>query len=275
LKHTKIAFIGAGNMAQSLIGGLIDQGHTTTALHVCDIDTERLQHLKTRFGVMGSTDKDTSLRNAELVILAVKPDVIRPVIDDIAHIVRHTGALIVSVAAGVREPDMQRWLGAEHPVVRCMPNTPALYGAGASVLYANAHVSDTHRQLAEAILNSAGTTEWVDDEALLDAVTALSGSGPAYMFYLVECMALAGQKLGLDADMAQRLAQQTAVGAATMLARDSQSPAQLRANVTSKGGTTQAALESFQAAQLDDIVYKGMESAYNRSRELGKQLGDN
>ncbi|HBR98193.1 MAG TPA: pyrroline-5-carboxylate reductase [Gammaproteobacteria bacterium] len=262
-------------MAQSLIGGLIDQGHTTTALHVCDIDTERLQHLKTRFGVMGSTDKDTSLRNAELVILAVKPDVIRPVIDDIAHIVRHTGALIVSVAAGVREPDMQRWLGAEHPVVRCMPNTPALYGAGASVLYANAHVSDTHRQLAEAILNSAGTTEWVDDEALLDAVTALSGSGPAYMFYLVECMALAGQKLGLDADMAQRLAQQTAVGAATMLARDSQSPAQLRANVTSKGGTTQAALESFQAAQLDDIVYKGMESAYNRSRELGKQLGDN
>ncbi|MCB1757737.1 MAG: pyrroline-5-carboxylate reductase [Gammaproteobacteria bacterium] len=274
MNNTNLAFIGAGNMARSLVGGLIDKGHTPTAITVTDIDTGQLARLHDDFGVNTGTDNQAAVAAAELVVLAVKPQIIASVVQEIKDSLQQQSALIVSIAAGVREKDISRWLGTPQPVIRCMPNTPALLGAGASGLYANAQVSNTQKQLAEKLLQAAGITIWVEDEARLDAITALSGSGPAYFFLLVEYMVDAAEKLGLDRASAETLARQTAYGAAQMLVGSNESASRLRDNVTSKGGTTAAAINSFESANLREIVYKGMECAYQRSIELGIQLGE-
>ena len=275
MKNTRIAFIGAGNMARSLIGGLLESGQPPDTLYVSDINPEQLKTLQSNSAIHTTQDSREAADAAEVVVLAVKPQIIHTVIENMADVLRRNRPLVVSIAAGVREADISRWIGEDPAVVRCMPNTPSLFGVGATALYANQAVSEAQKQLAEKLLLTAGTTDTVESEEMLDAVTALSGSGPAYFFLMVESMTAAAEKLGLDQKLAQKLAIQTALGAATMLLQSGDSPEQLRKNVTSKGGTTEAAINSFENNDLREIVYKGMENAFKRSIELGKQLGDN
>ena len=270
--NQKICFIGAGNMAASLIGGLVDDLDESGLITACDIDPDRLQQLADRFGIQTSTDNFTSAQHAQIVVLAVKPQVMREVCDSLAELPPNPQQLFISIAAGIPSDAIDAWLGGGRAIVRCMPNTPALVGLGASGLYANAYVSEVQQTLAQQILEAVGIAIWVDDEADLDAVTAISGSGPAYFFYFIELLEAAGVKLGLPPAAAARLARQTALGAATM-ARDADVE-QLRAQVTSKKGTTEQAILSFRQQRLDALVDAATAAAHQRSRELARELTD-
>lgn len=263
-----LCFIGAGNMASSLIGGLIHDHYPPQQIIACDIDPVKLEALNHEFQIRTDTDSLNAVEQADVVILAVKPQIMQAVCTTL-HAVEHR-PLYLSIAAGVREIDINRWLGSDHAVVRCMPNTPALVGLGASALYANDAVSDLQKQLAEEILRSAGITVWVRQESELDAVTAISGSGPAYFFLFIEALQEAAIELGLSAENAARLARQTALGAATM-ALDKDVVA-LRAQVTSPGGTTERAIASFEQNQLRQIVKEATQAACQRSQELAQAL---
>ena len=269
-----IAFIGGGNMATSLVGGLLATDHPADGIWVSDPDTARLRHLQERFSVCTTADNALAVSRADTVVLAVKPQVMRPVVEGLREAVAARQPLLMSVAAGVRACDMQRWLGGGVAIVRCMPNTPALLGAGATGLYANPNVSATQCSTAESIMRAAGITLWVEDEALLDAVTAVSGSGPAYFFLLMELMEKVGTELGLPAASARTLTLQTALGAARMALEAGAPPGTLRKQVTSPGGTTQAAVESFIAGGLEDRVRKALHAARDRAAELGAELGN-
>ncbi len=268
-----IAFIGGGNMATSLVGGLLAQDHPADSIWVSDPDTTRLSMLQERYAVRTSADNALAASRADIVVLAVKPQVMRPVVEGLAESVAAGAPLVMSVAAGVRETDIQRWLGGGAAIVRCMPNTPALLGAGATGLYANPQVSATQRSAAEAIMRAAGITLWVEDEALLDAVTAVSGSGPAYYFLLMELMEKVGTELGLEPAAARALTLQTALGAARMALESGEAPATLRARVTSPGGTTEQAVKSFVDGGLERQVRLALTAARDRAVELGSQLG--
>lgn len=267
-------FIGAGNMSSSLIGGLLKDGADPGSLQVLDVDPEQTARLAKRFGVNGiGSIKD--INPDDVVVIAVKPDKVRIVCESFNNDAPgSTPALFVSVAAGVTAQAMEQMLPAGMPIVRTMPNTPALLGLGATALYANAACTEQHRQLAEQIMQAAGITVWVNNEAQLDAVTALSGSGPAYFFYLIEQMIQSATELGLSNDSAQKLAIQTAVGAATMARDSGSSPAELRQQVTSKGGTTHAAVSAFERQDLPTIVKVAMQAAHDRAVELGTEFGD-
>jgi len=260
-------------MASSLIGGLLgNDAALKTDITVVDVDPAACQRLQDAHGVASSSAlKDTA--PADGIVIAVKPHIVESVCADIATASVPTQTLVVSVAAGVREASMSAWLPSGMPIVRCMPNTPALLGLGATALYANASCQPTDRALAQVLLDSAGMTRWVEDEALLDAVTALSGSGPAYFFYLIEQMAAAGETLGLPADAARDLAIETAFGAASMARQGDLTPATLRQNVTSKGGTTAAALNVFDAQGMPQLVSQAMQAAHDRAVELGDEFG--
>ncbi len=266
----RLCFIGAGNMAGSLIGGLIEQQYPPQQITACDIDEKKLHNLQQQFSIHTATDANQAIGQAEVVILAVKPQVMQAVcriLDNTAH-----QPLLISIAAGVREQDIARWLGADLPIVRCMPNTPALVGLGAAGLHANAQVLEQQRQQAQQILQSTGITVWVDEESDLDAVTAISGSGPAYFFLFIEALQDAAIELGLSADTAARLARQTALGAASMaMDKDVKT---LRQQVTSKGGTTERAIETFLQQGLPHLVLQAAQAACERSRELAQQLGE-
>lgn len=267
-------FIGGGNMASSLIGGLLNDGTETAAVQVLDVDPAQQDRIKQRFGVncISSID-DISAEDA--VVIAVKPDKVRTVCESFqVKTLAKTPALFVSVAAGVTARAMEQWLPDGTPVVRTMPNTPALLGLGATALFANAACTKHHCEAAERLMQSTGITEWVDKEQQLDAVTALSGSGPAYFFYLIEQMIESATKLGLPDESARKLAIQTAVGAATMARDAGQTPATLRQQVTSKGGTTHAAVSTFDSLELPATIQAAMQAAYDRSIELGKEFGD-
>jgi pyrroline-5-carboxylate reductase len=268
-----ISFIGGGNMATSLIGGLIADGRDPASIYVTDVEALKLEYLADTFRVQTSTDNDEAVRLASTVVFAVKPQVMGPVIRDVAAAAVAHRPLFVSIAAGVREPDMRRWLGYDAAIVRSMPNTPALVGSGATALYANPHVTDEQHSLAESVLRAVGLTVWVDDEALLDVVTALSGSGPAYYFLLMETMERAATTLGLGKDHARMLTIQTAFGAAKMALESSDPPATLRARVTSPGGTTERALDALMTGGLEHLVHEALEAAYARSVELGDEFG--
>lgn len=268
-----IAFIGGGNMATSLIGGLLANDQPADGIWVSDPDTARLRQLQERFSVCTTADNALAVSRAQTVVLAVKPQVMRPVVEGLGAAVAAHQPLVMSVAAGVRAADMQRWLGGGAAIVRCMPNTPALLGAGATGLYANPNVSATQRSTAETVMRAAGITLWVDDEQLLDAVTAVSGSGPAYFFLLMELMEKVGVELGLPAASARALTLQTALGAARMALEAGEAPAALRKQVTSPGGTTQAAIQSFIAGGLEQQVRDALVAARDRARELGAELG--
>ena len=261
-------------MASSLIGGLIARGHNASMIHVADKDRQKLSELESRFSVPVHEDNAAAAALADTVVIAVKPQHVGAVVRDVAANVRERGAQLVSVAAGVRETQIRASLGFDGAIVRCMPNTPALVGAGASALYANAFVSDDQRNTAESILNAVGLTVWVEDESSLDAVTALSGSGPAYYFFMIELMEKCAIELGLAPSTARELALQTALGAAKMASESDETPATLRERVTSPGGTTERALAALAEGGLEELVGKALRAARDRSIELGDSLGD-
>lgn len=274
MKDISIAFIGGGNMARSLIGGLIADGHHADCIWVAEPNAEQREFLRSRFGIHTGADNPEIAAKAQVVVLAVKPQILQGVAQQLAPTIQMCQPLVISIAAGVREPDLRRWLGGGSPaLVRTMPNTPALVGSAASALFANEFVSEDRRQQAESLLRAVGVTVWVDDESLLDAVTALSGSGPAYFFLLMEALEQAGMALGLDADTTRLLTLQTAFGAAKMALESVESPAKLRIRVTSPGGTTERALAVLGEGGIQTLIAKALEAARHRSSELGDLLG--
>lgn len=270
---TTIGFIGAGNMAYALISGLINNGFSAQNIKLSDTDAALLSLRADEFNLEVFTDNVKLAAQCEVIVFAVKPQVLSLVCKELQQHINHN-PLIISIAAGVRATDINRWLGGDSAIVRTMPNTPALLGKGATGMLANEVVSDKQKALAEQILSAVGSCLWVEDEKMLDAVTALSGSGPAYFFLLIESMAKAGVALGLDEASAEKLSIQTALGASMMASSSDDSAHQLRAKVTSKNGTTQAAIESFQDQDFEMIVAHAMRAAFDRSREMGTELGD-
>lgn len=270
---TPIAFIGGGNMARSLIGGLLADGGAPGALWAADPSAAQRDLLHNRFGVSVSADNEAVADKGAVVVLAVKPQILPDVARQVAAVVQRNRPLVISIAAGVRAADLARWLGGDPAIVRTMPNTPALVGSAATALYANARVSSSQRQLAESILRAVGLTIWVDEERLLDSVTALSGSGPAYFFLVMEALEQAGLQLGLEPTQARLLTLQTAFGAAKMALESPESPAVLRARVTSPGGTTERAVAVLQEGGLEALFARALEAARRRARELGELLG--
>lgn len=273
MNHEVITFIGGGNMAASLVGGLVADGWDPDRIRVSEPNDERRRALADRYGIRTLAENPQACSDADVVVLAVKPQAVKAVAEEVASAVRARGALLISIAAGVREPDIQRWLGGGAAVVRSMPNTPAVVQTGATGLFANAHVNEQQRDLAETVLRAVGLTLWVDREELLDAITALSGSGPAYFFLLMEALEEAGHKLGLGLDEARILTLQTALGAAKMALESSDAPATLRAKVTSPGGTTERALAVLEQGGMRALVSQALEAARARAVELGDALG--
>ena len=274
MKTNRLAFIGAGNMARSLIGGLIADGWDPASISVADPDSRQLATLASRFQVHTDTDNHSVVKNSEVVIFAVKPQIIQGVAEDLSATVQKQAPLVISIAAGIRSTDLQRWLGGNCALVRSMPNTPALVQSGATALFATDSVNSQQKDLAESILRAVGLTQWLEDEDLMDAVTALSGSGPAYFFLVIEALQAAGQELGLDEQASRLLALQTAFGAAKMALESSDECATLRQRVTSPGGTTEQALRTFEAGDLRQLVKQAITAAAKRSEELAQQLGE-
>lgn len=263
-----IAFIGGGNMASSLIGGLIGDGYPDARIRVSDPSDAQRASLAERFpGIVVTADNAEAVRSASCIVLAVKPQVMATTADTL----RETGChvLFLSVAAGITSARLDQWLGGDRAIVRAMPNTPALISCGATGAYANARVDTTQHAMADHILRAVGELQWFEDEAALDIVTALSGSGPAYVFLLMEALEAGGVDLGLDADTARALALHTVHGAARLALESHDSPATLRARVTSPGGTTEQALKVFETGGLRKLVAEAMGAAARRARELG------
>lgn len=259
-------------MASSLIGGLINNAYSASLITVTDPDQKKLNELAALFSINITTDNQAAVQNADVVVLAVKPQVLNEVCSNIKGALQKS-TLIISIAAGIRSTDIDRWLGNNNAIVRCMPNTPALIRAGATGLFANAQTSEAQKIIAEQILSAAGITLWIKEESLLDAVTAVSGSGPAYFFLFIEAMQQAGIQLGLDEQTAGLLAKQTALGASRMAMEGTDDPATLRAKVTSKGGTTAAAIASFEANNFQQTIQQALTAARDRAIELADELG--
>jgi pyrroline-5-carboxylate reductase len=270
LQNLNITFIGGGNMASSLAGGLVKRGHAPERITLADPRPEQLEALAEKFGVCVTPDNLEAASEAEVLVFAVKPQVFRDAALPLAEAVRVHRPLVISVAAGIAESDIRNWLGGDAAIVRAMPNMPALVGAGAAALYANDRVTAEQRALAQAILESVGIAVWIEDESLMDAVTALSGSGPAYFFLLMEFMEAAGRELGLPAEVARRLTQQTAYGAARLALASGEAPAALRKQVTSPGGTTAAAVAVFEDGKLGAMVARALTAARDRGRQLSE-----
>jgi len=266
-----ITFLGGGNMAAALIGGLVDKGFAGSAIQVVDLQADNRERLAARFGVRATESMDEAALACDVLVLAVKPQQMKAALAPMAGTLK--AQLVVSIAAGLRLADLARWLGGYRRMVRCMPNTPALIGAGITGLFADPTVDANGREAAERVLSAVGSTVWIAEESQMDAVTAISGSGPAYVFHFIEALQSAGQGFGFDEATARKLAVETVLGAAR-LAADSPEPASvLRERVTSKGGTTQAALESLAAAGWHDALVAAARAAEARGRELGDELG--
>lgn len=269
----KIAFIGAGNMAGALIGGLLADGIPAENLIAADPSSPKCTMLREATGIRTTQDNDAAVADADIVVLAVKPQVLKQVATELAAAIAEHKPLVVSVAAGVRCDALMAWLGADVALIRTMPNTPAMIQCGATALYATDNVSDEQRAQAESLMRSVGLAQWVDDEALIDTVTALSGSGPAYFFLIIEALEAAGRRLGLPDETAHLLTLQTALGAARMALESSESAQSLRERVTSPGGTTERALGVLEDGGIRALIDKAMSAARDRSRELSADLG--
>ncbi|MEN1942936.1 pyrroline-5-carboxylate reductase [Luteimonas sp. MJ293] len=261
-------FIGGGNMARSLIGGMIANGTAPGSIRVVAPSDSTRQRLEQEFGVATFASAAAGVEGAAVWMFAVKPQVMREVCQELAAIAQTTRPVAVSVAAGITSTQMDRWLGGDAAVVRAMPNTPSLLGAGVTGMYANARVDADGRALADAVLSTAGPTVWIDDESRMDAVTAVSGSGPAYVFLLAEAMEEAALAQGLPAPAARTLVLQTILGAARMLTESDEAPAELRRRVTSPGGTTHAAIQTFEEGGLRELVARAIARATERGGEL-------
>lgn len=271
MSHPRIAFIGAGNMAASLIGGLLAQGIPANHIRASDPGAEQRAKIAAEHGIALFADNAEAILDADVIVLATKPQVLKDVCLALAPSLQD-GQLLVSIAAGISCASLGNWLGA-HPIVRCMPNTPALLRQGVSGLYANAEVNPTQRELAEQLLAAVGMALWLENEQQIDAVTAVSGSGPAYFFLLIEAMTAAGEQLGLPKAIAAQLTLQTALGAAHMAVASDVDAAELRRRVTSPNGTTEAAINTFQAGGFAELVEQALSAAAKRSAELAEQLG--
>lgn len=269
-----IAFIGGGNMPTSLIGGLLGDNHPAGRTIVVEPDPDKRAALEQRFNVHTRAAVDAGLAEAAVWVLAVKPQMLPGVARELAGHIGEPAPLIVSIAAGIRSDALAGWLGDGVPVIRCMPNTPSLIGAGATALFARANVDETQCAIADSLLAGAGQTVWVGDEGALDTVTATSGSGPAYFFAFMEAMENAATDMGLAAETARSLVAQTALGAARMVAESGEDPGTLRERVTSPGGTTERALTTFEDGGLDQLVHDAMHAAAARSVELADQLAN-
>ncbi|WP_339502964.1 pyrroline-5-carboxylate reductase [Pseudomonas silesiensis] len=271
MSKTRIAFIGAGNMAASLIGGLRAKGLEAAHIRASDPGAETRAKVNAEHGIEVFADNAEAIQGADVVVLAVKPQAMKAVCEAIRPSLQ-SNQLVVSIAAGITCASMNNWLGAQ-PIVRCMPNTPALLRQGVSGLFATTQVTADQRQQAQELLSAVGIALWLDEEQQLDAVTAVSGSGPAYFFLLIEAMTAAGVKLGLPADIAAQLTLQTALGAAHMAVASDVDAAELRRRVTSPAGTTEAAIKSFQAGGFEALVEQALGAAAHRSAEMAEQLG--
>ena len=272
MQTAKLAFLGAGNMSGSIIGGLINKGIPAENITATRRSAERLGELKAQFGIVTSGDNIAAVANNDVVVLGVKPQMMQALCEEIRDQVQTSKPLIVSVAAGLKAETLERWLGGNVAVVRTMPNTPSLLGCGATGLYANAQVSEIQKSLAQQLMQAVGLALWVDDEDQMDAVTAVSGSGPAYFFLAIEALQKAGEGVGLSAEVAEKLALQTALGAARMAAEGELDAGELRRRVTSPGGTTEQALNTFNDGGLTELYAKAVQAAANRGKELAEQL---
>ena len=269
---TRIAFIGGGNMARSLIGGLIKTGFASSAISVAEPRADARQDLGREFGVACFAENHLAAADADVLLLAVKPQIMPSLHAELRDSLQRHRPLLISIAAGVRVDQLERWFGHGLPIVRCMPNTPALIGAGATGLYANHRVSPAQRAQAQHMLDAVGQTRWIDDERLMDTVTAVSGSGPAYFFALVEALEDAAVAQGMPRETARALAAQTCLGAGRMMVESGEDPGILRQRVTSPNGTTQAALESFAADGLARITARAVAAATRRGEEMATAL---
>ncbi len=271
--QAKLGFIGAGNMAAAIIGGLVAKGYRADSIWAADLDNDKLSAMKDQWGIQTSTDSADVCAQVNVVILAVKPQVLGVVCQQLHTVIATQKPLVISIAAGIEVASLTRWLGDGVPVVRCMPNTPALVQLGASGLYASDQVSAQQKAVAESILSAVGIALWVDEEAQIDTVTAVSGSGPAYYFMVMEAMIEAAIAQGLSPQVASALTLQTALGAATMAANSEFDPAELRRRVTSPNGTTERAIAAFTEGDLKGLFATAMQECAERSKTLSKELG--
>ncbi len=272
-KNNKIAFIGGGNMARSLISGLLKSGINAEQLHVSEPNDSPRALLHADFGITTGNSNQQAVTNADIVIFAVKPQALKEVISEL-DITATSNKLFISIAAGIPEPKIRQWLGFDAAIVRCMPNTPALVESGATALFANNNVSNEQHASAESIMRAVGLTVWLDNEIDMDAVTALSGSGPAYFFYVMQAMEQSAVKMGLKPETARILCLQTALGAAKLAIEVKQDPAELRQQVTSPGGTTEAAIKEFDNGAMMELFSRGLFAAQRRAKTLADELGD-
>lgn len=262
-------------MARSLVGGLLADGCERESVRVADPDSDQLAALHRQFGIETTHDNLAAADGAGLVVFAVKPQALREVALQMAPAWAHRKPLALSIVAGVQCADISAWIGKDAPLVRTMPNTPALVQSGATALFANQLVSEEQKQLAESLMRAVGLTVWLEDEALMDAVTALSGSGPAYFFFVMEAMQAAGESLGLPPDCARLLTLQTAFGAAKLALESSDEVSSLRKRVTSPGGTTEQAIEVLRSGHLESLFRDALKSAHKRAGELAVAFGSN
>ena len=271
-QHTigKICFIGGGNMARALIGGLQTNGYLMSDINVIEPDAEKRAQLSADFGV-SVTEQLPSVAMADIVVLAVKPQQLRDLSIFLGSLLQKQ--LLISIAAGIRAKDIARWLGGYQSIIRVMPNTPAQIQLGVSALYAMPEVTQAQHVQAETILKAVGEILWLDEESKMDAVTAISGSGPAYVFYFIEAMQQAALELGLSEEQAKALSLQTFIGASKLAEQSNESPATLRSQVTSKGGTTEQAILAMESATVKSSIIKAAKAAAARSEELGDILG--
>jgi pyrroline-5-carboxylate reductase len=272
----KISFIGGGNMATALIAGLAGKAAQAGDIHVVDPSAEALDRLRARYGVSTAPEIAADVAASDVIVLAVKPQQMREValrLRSQLEVRKDARPLVLSIAAGIRSSDLSRWLGGYGAIVRTMPNTPALIGQGVTGMVAMAGVSDAQKAAADSILRAVGKTVWLDSEDLIDPVTAVSGSGPAYVFFFLEAMQQAAVEMGLSAEQGRELAMSTFLGAAQLAAQSMEPAEVLRQRVTSKGGTTHAAIASMEAAGVKQAIVEAMKAAAARGRELGEEMG--
>jgi pyrroline-5-carboxylate reductase len=272
-KHVTIAFIGCGNLSTSLVRGLLAAGYPKEKIWVTNRSAEKSQTLRDTFGVHAGEDNHEAAQHAEVIVLGVKPQQMQAMAKDIASIVQRNKPLVISVAIGINTAMLERWLGGEIAIVRSMPNTPALVSTAASGLYANERVTKMQKDFAESLHRAVGIAVWVEKESLIDVVAAVSGSGPAYFFYIIEAMQTAAVKLGLSEKVASELALQTAVGASRLALESGDDVVALRKKVTSPKGTTEQAIKVFDERQLPGIIEAGMQATILRAQALTASLG--
>lgn len=267
----KVTFIGGGNMAAAMIGGLIAKGIVASNIQAVDISPQSRERLSSEFGIKTFADPMSSVQVSDILILAVKPQQMEEVAKSLRSIIRDQ--LIITIAAGIRTESLSRWFGGYQNIVRAMPNTPALVRVGFTGLYAIPEVTNENKEIAQELLNAIGETLWFDREEQLDSVTALSGSGPAYVFYFLEAMEEAGRKMGLSEEASRKMSLQTFIGAAKLAQSSEDSSQVLRQKVTSKGGTTERAINTMEQSEIKKQFILAILAAEQRSKELGNELG--